>query len=152
MRLNLGPFSKACCGLSIVMCAATLAGCDHVRQGGVIQTAQFHKKPEPRRAEPKAKAAPRTHTLSKVSVPMPDRSLLMSAAEPDCEFRTTDPNADEWQKLDYERQCYRHAELIARDRLKRLQDSVRRTARAIDHCELSALSLDELEPFRMAEQ
>ena len=85
-------------------------------------------------------------------MPLPDRALLVSAVEPDCQFKTTDPDTDERQKLDYERQCYRHAELIARDRLKRLQDSVRRTARAIDHCELSALSLDELEPFRVAQE
>src|SRR5262249_42291727 len=35
-------------------------------------------------------------------------------------------------KLDYERQCYRHAALIAYDRLERLQTSVRETVKAIN--------------------
>jgi hypothetical protein len=100
----------------------------------------------------KTTAEPKTKTLSKVSVPLPDRALLVSAVEPDCEFRTTDPNADERQKLDYERQCYRHAELIVRDRLMRLQEQVRRTARAIDYCTLSETWPDDLEPFDLAQE
>jgi hypothetical protein len=47
-------------------------------------------------------------------IPVPGRELLNPQAEPDCEFTTTDPKADERQKLDYERQCYRHAEMIVR--------------------------------------
>ena len=61
------------------------------------------------------------------------RPVMVSPLEPDCELK--DPNADERQKLDYERQCYRHAEIIARDRLRLLQASVRRTARAINRCQ-----------------
>jgi hypothetical protein len=58
---------------------------------------------------------------------------LVSPLEPDCELK--DPSADERQKLDYERQCYRHAEIIARDRLRLLQASVRRTTRTINRCQ-----------------
>jgi TPR repeat protein len=55
---------------------------------------------------------------------IPDQPLLAPQPEPDCEFKTTDANANERQKLDYERQCYRHAEMIVRGRLKLLQDSI----------------------------
>jgi len=60
---------------------------------------------------------------------LPEASLLSPQPEPICE--TTDTNADERQKLDYERQCYRHAEMIARDRLQLLQKSVDATIDAI---------------------
>jgi hypothetical protein len=47
---------------------------------------------------------------------------------PDCEYRrsdlrTVDPDAFARLKLEYERQCYRQAEKLARDRLRRLQAS-----------------------------
>jgi len=58
-----------------------------------------------------------------------EQALLAPQPEPDCEFKTTGTDADERQKLDYERQCYRHAEMIVRSRLKLLQDLFeRRTA------------------------
>ena len=63
-------------------------------------------------------------------IPVPGRELLNRQAEPDCEFKTTDPKADERQKLDYERQCYRHAEMIVRSRLQLLQGSVDETIKA----------------------
>ena len=68
-----------------------------------------------------------------MSIPLPARTLLVALEEPDCELK--DPNADERQKLDYERQCYRHAGIIARERMRLLQASVRRTARAINRCQ-----------------
>jgi hypothetical protein len=58
---------------------------------------------------------------------------------PNCEYRTarldkagarqtdgqpTAADAEQRAKLDYERQCYRHAEIIARNRLRSLQDAV----------------------------
>jgi hypothetical protein len=115
------------------MCAATLAGCDHSHHGAALQSG----------------SAP-PNRVSRVSVPLPAPALLVSSVEPDCEFRTTDPNADERQRLDYERQCYRHAEIIMRERLKRLQNSVRKTARAINHCQRSATSGCILVPFDVA--
>lgn len=89
-------------------------------------------------------------SASRTSVAVADRALLVSSVEPDCAFKTDDPNADERQKLDYERQCYRHAEIIVRDRLSRLQNSVRTTARVIDHCRLSGAWPDDLETFDVA--
>jgi Protein of unknown function (DUF3551) len=72
------------------------------------------------------------------SVPLPDRALLAQPAEFDCEFKTatldnaggapqTSGQASSGAegalrtKLDYERQCYQHAEMISRDRLRHLQ-------------------------------
>jgi hypothetical protein len=64
-------------------------------------------------------------------IPLPAAPLLSPQPEPSCEFETTGSNADERQKLDYERQCYRHAEMIVRNRLQRLQGSVDETISAI---------------------
>ena len=60
----------------------------------------------------------------------PDKALLKPQPAPDCEFRgadakTMDPDLFARLKLDYERQCYRRAEKIARDRLRVLQASAR---------------------------
>ena len=68
---------------------------------------------------------------AKTVIPLPDPGLLRPQAEPECEFPPGDTNADDRQKLDYERQCYRHAEIIARDRLQLLQDAVDKTVEAV---------------------
>src|SRR5262245_45578398 len=98
----------------------TLAGCDYAgrRTAGLDRSAV---------AGPKAK------------VPLPSLTLLAPQPEPNCEFPTTDSSADERQRLDYERQCYRHAEIIARARLRLLQRSVARTIRAFRGCDGCAL-------------
>ena len=54
---------------------------------------------------------------------LPDAALLAPQPEPDCAFK--DPNATERQQLDYERQCYRHAEMIVRNRLQMLQHAIK---------------------------
>jgi hypothetical protein len=73
-------------------------------------------------------------------VPLPDSALLEQLQAPRCEYRkagskkadgATSDNQDLQVKLDYERQCYRHAEMIARARLKSLQKSVSRTVVAL---------------------
>ena len=51
---------------------------------------------------------------------------------PDCQFRrselkTMDSDGLEHLKVEYERQCYRNAELIVRERLRRLQAAVQCT-------------------------
>ena len=69
--------------------------------------------------------------LPGANVPVPSEALLKPQPEPDCTFSATDTAADERQKLDYERQCYRHAEMIARARLQLLQESVAKTTAAI---------------------
>lgn len=143
MRPNLRRVLRACCGLWLGLLAVTLVGCEHFRDGVTMRSASVSPKSKPR---PK----PQTARASRTSVALPDRALLVSSVQPDCEFKTNDPNADERQKLDYERQCYRHAEIIIRDRLSRLQSSVRKTARAIDHCRLSEAEPEELEMFDVA--
>jgi hypothetical protein len=60
-----------------------------------------------------------------------NRALLARQPAPKCEFgdpelETTDPDLWARVKLDYERQCYRNAETVVRNRLRLLQASVRR--------------------------
>jgi len=68
---------------------------------------------------------------SKSPIPLSDRSLLEPQPSPDCTFKGPLSNpvtAEEMRmKLDYEQQCYRQAESIARDRLLQLQNSVEKT-------------------------
>jgi hypothetical protein len=72
-------------------------------------------------------------------VPVPDTALLEPQPAPKCEARrqqdgTTGEasgDAGAQARLDYERQCYRHAELIVRNRLHKLQASVQKTVKAI---------------------
>ena len=80
--------------------------------------------------------------------PRPDAALLTPQPPPRCDTRpesgvrkqaaaanvtgtATDANNDAaaLRKLDYEAQCYRHAEMIARNRLNRLQAQVQDMAR-----------------------
>jgi len=75
-----------------------------------------------------------TESKSRTPIPLPAAPLL-SQPEPSCEFETADSNADERQKLDYERQCYRHAEMIVRSRLQLLQGSVDKTISAVKRSE-----------------
>lgn len=72
-----------------------------------------------------AKAGP----TSKQPALLPDRALLTPQPEPNCEFKGTGAGSEETLrvKLDFERQCYRHAEIIVRNRLRLLQDSVEET-------------------------
>ena len=75
---------------------------------------------------------------------MPDPALFSPQPEPDCEFKTSEPKTDasgkvppeeERMKLDYERQCYRHAEMIVRNRLELLQNSVDKMIDAVNRAE-----------------
>ena len=65
---------------------------------------------------------------AKVVIPLPDPGLLKPQMEPECEFPPGE-DADDRQKLDYERQCYRHAEIIVR--LQLLQNAVDKTVEAV---------------------
>ena len=79
-------------------------------------------------------------------IPVPSAALLKSQPDPACEYkadkvgRPDNPKSGDAEgdaaalraKLDYERQCYRHAEIIVRQRLHALQASVRVTMRAIE--------------------
>lgn len=82
--------------------------------------------------------------LSACDVPVPDSALLKPLPAPKCEQRAsakgdakaTDAKAGDdaeavRTKLDYERQCYRHAELIARGKMRNLQEQVAKTMLAL---------------------
>ena len=68
-------------------------------------------------------------------IPLPAAELLIRQPQPSCE--TADSSVDERQKLDYERQCYRHAEMIVRARLELLQSSIDKTISAVRSSEQS---------------
>ena len=80
--------------------------------------------------EPVARPAAATRTAKagsagKAPALLPDRALLAPQSPPNCEFKGTGAGEEALRaKLDYERQCYRHAELIVRNRLRLLQDAV----------------------------
>jgi hypothetical protein len=73
-----------------------------------------------------------SRSRASASIPVPSRTQLSPQPEPDCDFKATGGTTDDRQRLDYERQCYRHAEIIARARLQRLQASVDRTVKAVN--------------------
>jgi hypothetical protein len=75
---------------------------------------------------------------ARTRIPVPSAQLLKQQPEPVCEYRSTTKGADAAAeaaelraKLDYERQCFRHAEMIVRQRLHALQASVDKTIKAI---------------------
>ena len=78
---------------------------------------------------------------------MADADLLKEQPAPNCQYRsqasdgaTAGEPVDEARiKLDYERQCYKHAEIIARERLARLQAARRQTAHRSDRAEVRSL-------------
>jgi hypothetical protein len=67
--------------------------------------------------------------LPELRIRRPDRALLVPQPAPDCELKGSDlktvVDPDEWArlKIDFERHCYQHAEMIARNRLRLLQAS-----------------------------
>jgi hypothetical protein len=85
-------------------------------------------------------------------IPLPNRALLTPPAEFNCELKAVSPDEAPGQsspglppaqadadtalraKLDYERQCYRHAEMILRDRLLLLQAQTGETIKAATKC------------------
>ena len=88
-------------------------------------------------------------------IPIPDTALLERQPAPKCDARVnakarqqagasadTGGDAASQAKLDYERQCYRHAELIARNRLNKLQASVQQTVKAVKEGEAKASEVD----------
>jgi hypothetical protein len=104
------------------------------------------------------------------AVPRPDRALLAPPAEFNCEFKSNDdgrgppqpsqgaqsnPDAALRMKLDYEQQCYRHAEMISRERLRRLQAALGETIKAVDRIRQPGVEpprRGDRRPARMGEQ
>jgi hypothetical protein len=108
--------------LAVVICATALAGCDCTSRA-VSKIANGNISMGPALRTP---------------IPLPARALLNPQPQLNCESETTESKTDDRQKLDYERQCYRHAEMIVRSRLQLLQGSVDRTIKAIKRNERSA--------------
>jgi len=108
--------------LAVIICATALAGCDCTSRA-VSKTANGSISMGPG---------------SRTPIPLPARALLNPQPQPKCESETAESETDDRQKLDYERQCYRHAEMIVRSRLQLLQGSVDKTIKAIKRNERSA--------------
>jgi hypothetical protein len=74
-------------------------------------------------------APPKVSHLRRARTPiaLPDKALLEPQPDPDCQFQGA--ATDERQKLDYQQQCYRQAEMIVRDRLRQLQKSAGKSIR-----------------------
>jgi len=114
--------------ISVVVLATGLGGCAR-------NTA--HRDPNPVRRETaatavrspvRARAHPETRPYAELRVRRPDPALLEPQWAPDCEFKRADlkvVDPEEWARLktEYERQCYRDAERVARERLSQLQAS-----------------------------
>jgi hypothetical protein len=73
-----------------------------------------------------------TQFASAKGIPLPEKALLEPQPEPDCRFTSADAKTDDRQKLDYQQQCYRQAEMIVHERLRRLQKSVGKTIEAVN--------------------
>jgi hypothetical protein len=90
---------------------------------------------------------------SKPSIPLPRRTLLTPPTDLDCTFKDSSDAADSApkptpaeavaavrMKLDYERQCYRHNEIILLNALVQLQAEVGETIKAVTGNDRSAAS------------
>jgi hypothetical protein len=105
------------------------------------------------------RAVNRTCPAARKPIPLPRRALLTPPPEVDCEFKgssredaggaprpgparargaAAQDDAAVRMKLDYERQCYRHEEMILRDGLRLLQVSMGETIKAINRSERTA--------------
>ena len=109
--------------LPSILCAIGLASCaENTAQRG-IETSHN-----------RVQIATRAHHYNQKRPRRLDLALLAPQPAPDCKFdepvsKTVDP--DQWArlKLDYERQCYQHAEKVVRERLVSLQQAVGGTRR-----------------------
>jgi hypothetical protein len=115
-RTGLAPVPKLLI-LSAILCATTIAGCA-------------------RRSDPQATANAAAQSESRAC--RSAKALLEPPVAPDCEFRgsdsrTVDPDQFARLTLDYERECYRRAEKVARDRLRQLQASRKCEIRLVRH-------------------
>jgi hypothetical protein len=73
---------------------------------------------------------PKPGSPARAAIPLPDDALLLPPQPPSCAF-TNENGVDARAQLDYERQCYRHAEIIVRERLQALQAAIADTIRAV---------------------
>jgi hypothetical protein len=83
-------------------------------------------------AKQQKKAVAEEWSLASITaIPLPDSDLLVPPPEPNCELEASEFKADDLRKRDYEKQCYRAAEVFARSRLLLLQSSVEKMITAI---------------------
>ena len=132
--------ARACC--VVALCALSLAGCAPV-YGDYSEIATDGPRSGPRRQAAKKSA--------RASIPLPNQTLLAVPAKPDCEAGgqqlastaavppspPSEKNADLALriKLEYERECYRQAEIRVREQLRKLQASASDTVRAVKQLE-----------------
>jgi hypothetical protein len=96
---------------------------------------------------------------SRPSIPLPRRTLLTPPPDLDCTFKDSSDAADSApkptpaeaiaavrMKLDYERQCYRHNEIILLTGLEQLQAAVGETIKAVAANDRSAASAAKQQP------
>lgn len=114
--------------ISVVVLAIGIGGC--ARNAGHSDTNPVQRKIKapPVRSALSARPHAEAPKLTELRVRRPDPDLLAPQPAPNCEFGRADVKAvdpDEWARLkaEYERQCYRDAEKLARDRLIQLQAS-----------------------------
>jgi hypothetical protein len=114
--------------ISVVILAMGVGGCArNTAHYGPNPVAREAKAP-PVRSPVRARVHPETRQHAELRVHRPDPALLEPQFAPDCEFKRADlkvVDPDEWARLkaEYERQCYRDAERLARERLSQLQAS-----------------------------
>jgi hypothetical protein len=107
-----GALVRKLIALSALSCAMALAGCASKSPAPELQASQVEITVDRQPA---------------LQIRRPSRALLAPQAAPDCEFRDSSDlkpvDPDQWArlKLAYERQCYQHAEQVARKRLRLLQ-------------------------------
>jgi hypothetical protein len=81
---------------------------------------------------PPSPPAPRDASLA---IPLPSPELLERQGEPDCEIPPSDRllgAIPETTRLIYERQCYKNAETVVREKLQLLQEAIAGTVKALN--------------------
>ena len=99
------------------------------------------------------------------SIPLPRRTLLTPPPDFDCTFMDSSGAADSAarptpaeavaavrMKLDYERQCYRHNEMLLRNGLEQLQAALGETIKAVAGNDRSAASAAKGKPAAMQQR
>jgi hypothetical protein len=122
------PLSPKLLAISVVVLATGLGGCARNTAHRDPNPVAREAKAPPVRSPVRARAHPETRQNAELLVRRPDAALLEPQLAPDCEFKRADlkvVDPDEWARLktEYERQCYRDAERLARERLSQLQVS-----------------------------
>jgi hypothetical protein len=110
--------------LTVGLCTVMLAGCDRPDRGFVLPSTDTYSSKVQRSSNAVRRSSSSTARPSRIPIQVPERALLEPRPEPQCQFEGTDGSVDERWKLDYERQCYRQAEMIVRYRLELLQNAV----------------------------